>query len=248
MKKYLIAGNWKMNMGGADGLQLAMRLAENTGIKERYRAEMLICPPAILLKEVAFITADSGVLLGGQDCHEGEAGAHTGDISASMLSYAGCSYVILGHSERRQDHGETSRLVNLKANRAHQSGLKTIICVGETFEEREEGKEKEVIAAQLAESLPDNATAENTVIAYEPIWAIGTGKVATLDDILDMHSFIRSEIKEKIADYEDCRILYGGSVKPTNAAEIMDIHDVDGVLVGGASLDAESFAAIAGSC
>lgn len=203
--------------------------------------EFLVCPSFVHLDLVGSIIKDSAVKLGAQDCAAEEQGAHTGDISADMLASYGCEYVILGHSERRQDHGERSDLVCQKAEKALEQNLKTIICVGETEEQRDEGRAMEIVGAQLDKSLPNNATPENTVIAYEPVWAIGTGKTASLGDILEMHRFI----KEKLAPSGNFRILYGGSVKPDNASEILTLDVVDGALIGGASLKADSYLGIA---
>lgn len=203
--------------------------------------EFLVCPSFVHLDLVSTIIKDSPIKLGAQDCAAQEQGAHTGDISADMLASYGCEYVILGHSERRQDHGERSDLVRQKAEKALEQSLKTIICVGETEEQRDAGQAMDVVGAQLGKSLPENATPENAVIAYEPVWAIGTGKTASLTDILEMHRFI----KEKLAPSGNFRILYGGSVKPDNASEILTLDVVDGALIGGASLKAESYLGIA---
>ena len=208
--------------------------------------ELLICPPAQLLFPVAAALEGSSLALGGQDCHPAQSGAHTGDISAAMLRDAGCRYVILGHSERRQDHGETSALVQAKAAAALAAGLSPIVCVGETEAERESGRAMEVVEAQLRQSLPASG-GPALVIAYEPVWAIGTGKTATPTDVETVHRGIRARLTELLdgAAAASVRILYGGSVKPANAAELMAVPDVDGALVGGASLKAEDFLAIA---
>lgn len=238
MPRQLIVGNWKMNGLLADALARCAELRDTAG---SHTADMVICPPATLLHPLK----NEGFKLGAQDCHAAENGAHTGDIAVSMLKDAGCDYVILGHSERRQNHGESSVSVAAKAKTAHAAGLITIICVGETDAERSAGTQDAVVAAQIAASVPDCATAENTVLAYEPVWAIGTGKVASVDDVMAMHAFIRGFLREKLSHVGEAAILYGGSVKADNAAEILKIKDVGGVLVGGASLKPAEFAAIA---
>lgn len=199
---------------------------------------MVLCPPATVLAKVHEAIAGSGILLGGQDCHDKTSGAYTGNISADMLKDAGCSFVILGHSERRQYQKETDAEVAAKALAAHAAGISAIICVGETDAERMAGLARDVVTRQLAGSIPTSANAENTAIAYEPVWAIGTGKTASGDDIAGMHAHIRQHAGA-------LPILYGGSVKPDNAREILHIENVDGVLVGGASLKVEDFIAIA---
>lgn len=245
MPRTLIAGNWKMNGLSADGTALARDLAE------RYRRaggpgfDLLVCPPATLISPVGHVLGDSGVLLGGQDCHAEPKGAHTGDISAEMLADLGCGHVIVGHSERRHDHAEGDATVKAKAGAAHRAGLTAIVCIGETEDERDAGKALAVCASQLAGSLPTGATAENTVIAYEPVWAIGTGRTPTVGDVAEMHAHIRRELEGKIADPVAVRLLYGGSVKPGNAAELLGVDHVNGALVGGASLKADDFWAIA---
>jgi triosephosphate isomerase (TIM) len=201
---------------------------------------MLLCPPATLLAAVDAVLAGSGVALGGQDCHAAPSGAHTGDISAEMLADAGCGYVILGHSERRQHHGETDAIVRAKLSAALRAGLAPILCVGETLAEREAGRAIETVTSQLAGSLPESMPPDRLVVAYEPVWAIGTGRSATADDIAAMHLAIRTRLPAAT------RILYGGSVNPKNAAELLAVENVDGALVGGASLKAEDFLAIAG--
>jgi triosephosphate isomerase len=231
---------------------LAASLTEAKALKERLaqapmpEAEVMICPPATLLAQARYALTGSKILLGAQDCHPLAAGAHTGDISAEMLADAGASAVIVGHSERRTDHGETDALVNAKARAAHRAGLTAVICIGETQEERQSGKTLEVVQGQLQGSLPTEAKAANTVIAYEPVWAIGTGLTPTPADVAEMHSFIRNELGALLGQKEadGLRILYGGSVKPANAAELLFVHDVDGALVGGASLKASDFYAI----
>jgi triosephosphate isomerase len=240
-RRKLIAGNWKMNGLRADGLALAR------DIVDRARAgaapcDVLVCPPATLLIAVGEAIAGSGVALGGQDCHALEKGACTGDVSAEMLNDAGCTYVILGHSERRHACGETDEVVRAKIAAAWRAGLTAILCVGETRAEREAGRQVAVVSGQLAGSLPEGAAADKLVVAYEPIWAIGTGLTPTPADILEIHRAIRGAIPD------GTRIQYGGSVNPRNAADILALADVDGALVGGASLKAEDFWAIVEAC
>jgi len=240
----LVAGNWKMNGLRADGTALARALAERHR-DDRADCELLLCPPATLLTGIAPLLAGSGIALGGQDCHPDPAGAHTGDVSAAMLKDAGCAYVILGHSERRQDHHETDELVRRKAEAAWAEALIPIVCVGETAAERDAGRTLAVIGRQLAGSLPSGAGARQLVIAYEPVWAIGTGRTPRHDEIAEVHAFIRSELGRGTPGAATVRILYGGSVNAGNAQKILPIANVDGALVGGASLDAQSFQAIA---
>ncbi len=249
MKK-LIAGNWKMNGSLDSAHNLVSEII--TGIKQESslleQNDFVICPAYLhLLTAKDQIGQEGGlpVALGAQDCAVTENGAFTGDISASMLKDAGCEYVILGHSERRQYHKETDALIADKARIAHKQGLKTIICIGETEDEREAGKEEEVVGRQFDQSLPETVSTDNTVIAYEPVWAIGTGKTATPDDVAKMHSFIRAKLKGRLEDYAKMRILYGGSVKPENAKELFSVENVDGALIGGASLKAEQYLDIA---
>ncbi|CBS86542.1 triose-phosphate isomerase [Azospirillum lipoferum] len=247
-RRKLIAGNWKMNGLKADGLDLASDLAGRLKGAGPVAFDMLVCPPFPLLFPVGEAIADSPLALGGQDCAPKTSGAHTGDVAPTMLKDAGCRFVILGHSERRADHGESDSMVNAKAVAAHKEGLVAIVCVGETEAQRDAGQADAVVSGQLAGSIPAGATAENTVIAYEPVWAIGTGKTATPDDVKAMHAHIRAELAGKIADPDKVRILYGGSVKPGNAAELMAVENVDGALVGGASLKADDFWGIATAC
>ena len=238
----LIAGNWKMHGLAADGLTLARAVAAGAaGLK----AELLICPPATLIAPLT--QARAGVVaLGGQDCHEAAKGAHTGDISATMLKDAGASYVILGHSERRMAYRETSHRVRAKAEAALAAGLIPVVCVGEPEDDRLLGRAEEVVAEQMAESLPDGFGAAGGVVAYEPVWAIGTGRTPTEADIAAMHSMMRAKLVASFpAEGAGLRLLYGGSVKPGNAAAILALPHVDGALVGGASLVAEDFLAIA---
>jgi triosephosphate isomerase len=248
MRRKLIAGNWKMNGTRAGGEALARELETRVnGAGEALRAEVLICPPATLLATVAAAIGGSAVALGGQDCHTAEKGAHTGDISAAMLADAGCRFVIVGHSERRSDHGESDALVRAKAEAALASGLTPIICVGETLAEREGGEADRKVAAQVRGSLPERGA---VVLAYEPVWAIGTGRSAEPEDVAGMHGVIRAVLAaERGADFAGTtRILYGGSVKPENAATLLCLADVDGALVGGASLRAEDFWGIIQAC
>ncbi|MCD7060943.1 triose-phosphate isomerase [Pelagibacterium xiamenense] len=240
----LIAGNWKMNGAGAALEQIA-RL--NTLLEEagEVAADVLLCPPATLVHRAANLAEGSVIAIGGQDCHAQASGAHTGDISAPMLVDAGARYVILGHSERRTDHGETSAAVRDKAVAALVAGLTPIICVGETQAQRDAGAANQVVAEQIADSMPLYEDASQTIVAYEPVWAIGTGKTATADDIAAMHTHIRDLLVKKYGSAgEQARILYGGSVKPSNAAEILRTPNVNGALVGGASLLADDFFSI----
>ena len=239
----LIAGNWKMNLNLTDARALTEALAAY--MKQESGLDMVVCPPAQLLAPVAACLEGSSLGLGGQDCHVQALGAHTGDISAPMLRDIGCRYVIVGHSERRADHGETDAVVKAKAAAAHAAGLIAIICVGETEAERDVGRATAVVEQQLRGSLPEDATAANTVAAYEPVWAIGTGKTATIGDVVAMHAHARRILREIAGGGDALRVLYGGSVKPGNAAEILAAAEVGGALVGGASLVAEDFIAIA---
>ena len=209
--------------------------------------EMLVCPPAPLVGLVSEAVKNSGIAVGGQDCHASEAGAHTGDISAALLKSMGCKYVIVGHSERRTDHAETDKVVKAKAETALVAGLKVIVCIGETLKERKAGQTLNVNRKQLRGSLSADATAANTVIAYEPVWAIGTGEVATPEQAQEVHAAIRDVLKSKLgADQADkMRILYGGSMRPDNAAELLAQPDIDGGLIGGASLTVRDFWGIA---
>ena len=236
----LIAGNWKMNCLAAEAIALAEAIvAGASGVT----AELLVCPTALHVAAVAKALAGTPVAVGGQDCHQAKQGAHTGDIAAPMLRDAGASWVILGHSERRQDHGETDELVREKTLAAVEAGLTPIVCVGETADQRSGGQETEVVGWQLAGSLPKPFEG---VIAYEPIWAIGTGKTATEEDVALMHAFIREELVRQFGDAgHTVRILYGGSVKASNAVSLMAVPNVGGALVGGASLNAEEFLTIA---
>ncbi len=242
--RQLVVGNWKMNLLRTEALDLASELRR--GIAD-VAAEIVICPPAITLPVVARTLDGSGIGIGGQDCHQQKAGAHTGDVSAPMLRDAGAQWVILGHSERRQDHGETDELVREKVLAAAAAGLTPIICVGETADQRRGGQETEAVGWQLSGSLPQGFG--NTipgVIAYEPVWAIGSGHTPTEDEVGAMHAFIREELLRQFPDAGGgIRLLYGGSVKPANAASLLAVAEVGGALVGGASLVAADFLAIA---
>ena len=241
MPRKLAAGNWKMNglRASLDELRL---LAAGPGTAG---CDILICPPATLVAAAAAATEGTAIAIGGQDCHPNPSGAHTGDISAPQLADAGARSVILGHSERRADHAETDALVRAKAEAAHAAGLTAIICVGETEAQRDSGQTLAVVGQQLAGSLPDGATAANTVVAYEPVWAIGTGRTPTLEQIAEVHDDLRARLTARFGrDGAAFRLLYGGSVKPSNAAEIFAVANVDGALVGGASLKAADFGAI----
>ncbi|WP_296642199.1 triose-phosphate isomerase [Roseinatronobacter sp.] len=231
----LAAGNWKMNGLRADLDEMRALIAAHPDPDCR----MLICPPATLLAPMADLAQGSRLLVGGQDCHTAKRGAHTGDLSADMLADAGARHVILGHSERRADHRESSDLVSAKARAAREAGLTAIICVGETEAQRDAGTTLEVVLGQLRESVPDGANAGNTVIAYEPVWAIGTGRTPTLEQIAEVHDALRAAVPDA-----EMSLLYGGSVKPGNAADIFALANVDGALVGGASLKASDFGAI----
>ena len=242
MRRRLAAGNWKMNGTGA---ALAVLEALAQALPDA-AAEVLVCPPATLIHRAAQAVAGSAIAIGGQDCHVGPSGAHTGDISAAMLRDAGASHVILGHSERREDHGERNDDVRAKARAAIDAGLVAIVCVGESLAERDAANTLDIIGGQLSGSVPDMVTGENLVIAYEPIWAIGTGRVPTPDQIGEVHDFIRARLERRFGPGvgRSVRLLYGGSVKPENAAEIFAVSNVDGALVGGASLKATDFRAI----
>src|ERR1700761_2855712 len=244
----LIAGNWKMN-----GLQSSMAefAAMCDGAPQLAgRADLLVCPPATLLAAFAAkARGGSNLSVGAQDCHPKASGAHTGDLSAEMLADAGASAIIVGHSERRADHGETDALVRQKAEAAWRAGLIAIVCIGETQHQRDNGNALDVCSHQLAHSLPDGASAANLVVAYEPIWAIGTGLTPTAADVAQVHGFIRETLTARFkGEGAKMRILYGGSVKPSNAAELMAVANVNGALVGGASLKASDFLAIAQGC
>ena len=251
----LIAGNWKMNGLKASMAEFEAMLAGAPGLAGK--ADLLVCPPATLIAAFAEkargshskTLAAKNLAIGAQDCHPKASGAHTGDISAEMLADAGASAVIVGHSERRADHGESDALVRQKAEAAWRAGLTAIVCVGETQHQRDAGQTLEICRRQLAGSLPDAARAGNLVVAYEPVWAIGTGLTPTVGDVEQIHSFIRGVLTVRFNDEgKRIRILYGGSVKPSNAAELMAVANVNGALIGGASLKASDFLAIAAGC
>lgn len=241
----LVAGNWKMNGLGASVGELARIIDGSRALAGK--VDLMICPPATLVARFAAEAKGSPVTIGGQDCHAEPSGAHTGDIAAEMLADAGARAVIVGHSERRTDHHETDAQVEAKARAAWRAGLTAIVCVGERKDERDAGRTLAVVGAQLDQSLPDGATASNLVVAYEPVWAIGTGLTPTPSDVAEVHQFIRRRLEERFGgEGAGIRILYGGSVKPANAAELLHAAEVNGALVGGASLKAEDFLGIAG--
>jgi triosephosphate isomerase len=244
----LIAGNWKMNGLKASSAEFEAMLAGASEVAAK--TDLLVCPPATLIAAFAERARGSGTLaIGAQDCHPKASGAHTGDISAEMLADAGASAIIVGHSERRADHGESDALVRQKAEAAWRAGLTAIVCIGETREQRDAGQTLDICGGQLKGSLPDRATAGNLVVAYEPVWAIGTGLTPTAGDVEQIHRFIRGILAARFSDAgARIRILYGGSVKPSNAAELMTVANVNGALVGGASLKAADFLAIAAGC
>jgi len=239
----LVAGNWKMHGLAASVAELTRIVAGGAGLN----CDLMVCPPATLVARFAEAARGSGLAIGAQDCHAEASGAHTGDISAEMLADAGASAVIVGHSERRADHHETDAQVRAKALAAWRAGLAAIVCIGEQRGQREAGETLAVVGRQLDGSLPDGATGARLVVAYEPVWAIGTGLTPTPADVAEVHGFIRSRLSERFAaDAPHIRILYGGSVKPANAKELLSVADVNGALVGGASLKAEDFLGIAG--
>jgi triosephosphate isomerase len=244
----LIAGNWKMNGLKTSAAEFEAMVAGAPGLAAK--ADLLVCPPATLIVAFAEKALGSKTLaVGAQDCHPKASGAHTGDISAEMLADAGASAVIVGHSERRADHCETDGLVRQKAEAAWRAGLTAIVCIGETQHQRDAGQTLEICRAQLNASLPDKANANNLVVAYEPVWAIGTGLTPTVTDVEQIHRFIRDLLMARFNDEgARIRILYGGSVKPSNARELMAVANVNGALVGGASLKAADFLAIAAGC
>jgi len=240
----LVAGNWKMNGLVASRSELAKIIAGAGALTGK--AELMVCPPATLIADFAVAARGSAVTVGAQDCHVAPSGAHTGDISAEMLADAGARAVIVGHSERRTDHHETDAEVRAKAQAVWRAGLIAIVCVGEQRVEREAGKTLDVVGRQLDGSLPDGATAAKLVVAYEPVWAIGTGLTPTQGDVAEVHAYVRKRLSGRFrGDGERIRILYGGSVKPGNAKELLTVTEVNGALVGGASLKAEDFLSIA---
>jgi triosephosphate isomerase (TIM) len=240
----LIAGNWKMNGLKASAAELDAMLAGAGAFAGK--ADLLVCPPATLIAAFADKARGKGVAVGAQDCHQNASGAHTGDLSAEMLVDAGASAIIVGHSERRADHGESDALVRQKAEAAWRAGVAAIVCIGETRAQRDAGKTLDICGGQLKGSLPDGATAANLVVAYEPVWAIGTGLTPTTADVEQVHKFIRGVLTDRFkAEGGKMRILYGGSVKPSNAKELLAVANVNGALVGGASLKAADFLGIA---
>jgi triosephosphate isomerase (TIM) len=244
-RRPLIAGNWKMHGLKASVAELEKIVRDSAELRQRL--DLMVCPPATLIEACAAIA--DGVTIGGQDCHTEPCGAFTGDISAEMLADLGARAVIVGHSERRSYHGETDDEVRRKVEAAWRAGLAAILCVGESREDRIAGRTIKTVGAQLQGSLPDRAQPDRLVIAYEPVWAIGSGLTPTPEDVAEVHGFIRGQATARLGDAgQGVRILYGGSVKPANAAELMAVPDVDGALVGGASLKAEEFLAIAAAC
>ena len=239
----LVAGNWKMNGTTAALREPRLLGAMLKGVK--LKCDVLVCPPATIIRRAKAVMKGGKIKVGGQDCHAKASGAHTGDTSAEMIADAGGKLVIVGHSERRADHGEGDALVRSKAEAGWRAGLLVVLCIGETEADRKAGETNNVLSKQLAGSVPDGATAANMVVAYEPVWAIGTGLTASSDDIAAAHAHIRARLAERFGDgAKAVRILYGGSVKPSNAAEILGLDDVDGALVGGASLKAADFLGI----
>ena len=240
-RRKLAAGNWKMNGLSATKAELDALIAQAGSPG----CDVLICPPATLIAAFAQAARGSAIHIGAQDCHAAESGAHTGDVSAEMIADAGGTAVIVGHSERRADHGESDATVQAKAEAAWRAGLTAIICVGETEAQRDAGQALDIVIGQMDGSIPDGATARNTVVAYEPVWAIGTGRTPSLEDIAEVHTAMRANLVDRFgSEGEGMRLLYGGSVKPGNAAEIFAVPDVDGGLVGGASLKASDFLGI----
>jgi triosephosphate isomerase len=244
----LIAGNWKMNGLKSSSTEFEAMLAGAADLAAK--ADLLVCPPAMLIADFAERARGSARLaVGAQDCHPKASGAHTGDISAEMLADAGARAIIVGHSERRADHGETDVLVRQKAEAVWRAGLTAIVCIGESQLQRDAGRTLDVCHGQLNLSLPDGARSNNLVVAYEPVWAIGTGLTPTTGDVEQVHRFIRDLLIGRFrAEGARIRILYGGSVKPSNARELMAVANVNGALVGGASLKAADFLAIAAGC
>lgn len=248
-RRPLVAGNWKMNSLKADGIALATGIADKYAALTAPKCDVLVCPPALWVAAVADAVKGK-IAVGAQDAHAAESGAHTGDISVPMIKDAGATYVIVGHSERRTDHHESNAEVKAKAEAVIKHGLTAVICIGETESERDAGKTIEVCKKQIQGSVPEIANAENVVIAYEPVWAIGTGRTPTAQDVQDVHAAIRAEVAAKLGQKvaDGMRLLYGGSVKPSNAVELMALSDVDGALVGGASLKVADFWAIIEAC
>ena len=244
----LVAGNWKMN-GTSAALGELEAIAKGFTAGLDAVSEALLCVPATLLERASSILSTTPVRTGGQDCHHAPSGPHTGDISAEMLKDAGASHVLVGHSERRQDHGESDADIAAKAQAAWRAGLIAIICIGETRQEREDGRTLEVLSRQISGSVPVDARAATTIIAYEPVWAIGTGLTPSTGDVAEAHAHIRDQLSVRIgAQSAHTRLLYGGSVKPSNAGELLGVPHVNGALIGGASLKAVDFLAIAEAC
>jgi triosephosphate isomerase len=248
-RRPVIAGNWKMNGLVAEGEALAFELVSKMLGAEKPEIDMLVCPPFTLVSKIANIVRNSEISLGAQDCHEEKFGAHTGDVSAAMLKDLGCECVIVGHSERRTDRGDTDELVRRKAESAFAENMFAIICVGETEAQRNAGETTAVVRNQVRGSVPEGSTSDNTIIAYEPVWAIGTGRTPTLNEVQEVHALIRAELGGIVGAHAAAiRILYGGSMKPENAKDLIALADVDGGLIGGASLKAEDFWAICDCC
>ncbi|MEC9487255.1 MAG: triose-phosphate isomerase [Prosthecochloris sp.] len=245
MRKNVVVGNWKMNTTVAEAVELASDIADRIGSGEA-GCEIGIAPPFVSLTEVGKVVGQSGIMLAAQNCHFESDGAFTGEVSVRMLEAAGCSCVILGHSERRQYFGETNAIVNRKVRKALDGGLKVILCVGETLEQRQQGVTEDIVTTQVREGLDGVDDASRVVIAYEPVWAIGTGKTATSQQAQEVHASIRETVREMFGEAAaaEMRIQYGGSVKPANAAELFAMPDIDGGLIGGASLKADDFIAI----
>jgi len=242
--KPLVAGNWKMNGIKRSAAELN-HLMEGFDAEFAENVDAMVCPPATLLMAFAQMTSESPISIGGQDCHANASGAHTGDIAAEMIADAGCTAVIVGHSERRADHGETDTQVLAKANAVDRAGLTAIICVGETEKERLDDQTLYIVGRQLEGSLPDSMPESGLIVAYEPVWAIGTGMTPTVDDVAEVHEYIRKKLVDRYSEAGNgIRILYGGSVKPGNAGELMAVKNVNGALVGGASLKADDFLGI----
>jgi triosephosphate isomerase (TIM) len=243
MVRPLVAGNWKMN--GTIHMLREPRLLAGMLKGVRLKCDVLVCPPATMIRRVKGVLKGSKIRVGGQDCHAAASGAHTGDISADMLKDAGATMVIVGHSERRTNHKESNATVAAKAKAAHTAELVSIICIGETLDERKAGKTLAVLSEQIKGSIPDGSSSTNSVIAYEPVWAIGTGLTPTTAEVAEAHAHVRHELESMLgADGQKLRILYGGSVKPSNAIELMAVANVDGALVGGASLKTADFIGI----
>ncbi len=238
----MVAGNWKMNTDRQEALRLAKEIAQATG--SLYKIEIALCPPYVWITEIYQLIKSTRIKLGGQNIHWEDWGAFTGEISAQMLKEAGCKYVIIGHSERRQLFGETDGAVNRKLKKAIETGLSAIVCLGETLEDRESGRTQEIVERQFRESLAGIANFDKIVIAYEPVWAIGTGKNATPDQAQEVHAFLRSLLQKNARNADEIRILYGGSVKASNAGQLFAQNDIDGFLVGGASLKSAEFLGI----